>query len=145
MTPLLLRLLVQGVVLAHHSLRVPDGLDQVGQASAVLAGVAAGQRAGGWDLCAGGSGSFLERGQEGLDGLGGQILVVVVVNLDHGGVDASAEALDLDVGEEAVLGGVAGGDAEVLVDGLDNGVTAAAAELARGLWESQSLDSGDRK
>jgi hypothetical protein len=33
----------------------------------------------------------------------------------------------------------------VLVDGLDNGVTAAAAELARGLWESQSLDSGDRK
>jgi hypothetical protein len=53
--------------------------------------------------------------------------------LDHGGVDTGTKALNLDVGEEAVLGGVAGGNSEVLVDGLDDGVGAAAAELAGGL------------
>lgn len=110
---------------------------QVGETSAVLAGIASAQRARGRNLGGGtGAGSgrgLLQGSEEGLDGLGGQVLVVVVVDLDHRGVDAGAKALDLNVGEEAVLGGVAGGDAEVLVDGLDDGVATAAAKLARGL------------
>lgn len=69
-------------------------------------------------------------------GLGGEILVVVVIDLDHGGVDAGAEALDLEEGEEAVLGGLATLDAQVASDGLDDGVGAAAAELAGSLVRS---------
>lgn len=65
---LLLRLLVQRVVLAHHRLRVPHrGFLQVGQAIAVLASVTTAQWAGGWDLGAGGGGGVLKRSQEGLD------------------------------------------------------------------------------
>lgn len=138
-TPLLLRLLVQRVVLAHHCLGVPHGgILQVGQTSAVLASVTATQRSGGWDLGAGSGGGLLECGQKGLNGLGGQVLVVVIVDLDHGGVDTGTQALNLDVGKEPVLSSVAGGDAEVLVDSLDDGVAAAASELAGGLERSQS-------
>lgn len=126
---------VQGTILAHQQLGAPLWhLAEAGQTGAVLAGVAAGHWARLGELGAGGGG-FLERGEEGLDRLRGQVLVVVVVDLDHGGVDASTQALDLDVGEEAILGGVARGDAEVLVDGLDDRVGAAAAELAGGLGE----------
>lgn len=50
------------------------------------------------------------------DGLGCEVLVVVVVDLNHGGVDAGTQALDLDEGEESVLGGLALLDAEVLLD-----------------------------
>jgi hypothetical protein len=100
-------------------------------ASAVLARIAAAQRAGARDLLGGGAAcgrSTLLEGREELDGgLGGEVLVVVVVDLDHGGVDAGAEALDLDEGEEAIGGGLALLDAEVGLDGLDNGVRAAAA------------------
>lgn len=129
----MLGLTVQGTVLAHQQLGVPLWhLSEVGQTGAVLAGAASGQWARLGGLGAGGGG-FLERGEESLDRLRGQVLVVVVVDLDHGGVDASTQAFDLDVGEEAVLGGVAGGDTEVLVDGLDDRVGAAAAELAGGL------------
>lgn len=129
---------VQCIVLAHHHLRVPNRhVSQVGQTGAVLAGIAPAQRARGGDLGAGaGTGSgggVLEGCQDGLDGLRGQILVVVIVNLDHGGVDASAQAFDLNVCEEAILGGVAGGDSEVFGNGLDNSGTTAAAELAWGL------------
>lgn len=136
---LLRSLLIQRTILAHHHLGVPDRrLVQVGETSAVLAGIAAAQWAGSRDLGggtgAGGGSGLLQGSEESLDGLGGQVLVVVVVDLDHGGIDAGAQALDLNVGEEAVLSCVAGGDTEVLVDGLDDGITTAATELARGLW-----------
>lgn len=101
---------------------------------AVFTRVAAAEGPGGGDLDTRGGG-LGGGGLEGLEefdsGLGGQILVVVVVDLDHGGVDAGAEAFDLDEGEETVLGGLALLDAEVVGDGLDDGVGAAAAELAR--------------
>ena len=59
----------------------------------------------------------------------GQIFVVLVVDLDHGGVDAGAEALDFDEGEEAVGGCLALLNTELGLDSFDNGVGAAAAEL----------------
>lgn len=129
---------VQCTVLAHHDLGVPHGhIGQVGETGAVLTGVASAQRAGGGNLA--GGGGVLEGSQDGLDGLGGQVFVVVVVDLDHGGVDAGAEALDFDVCEETVLGGVAGGDSEVLGDGLDDGGTTTATKLAWGLCRGLEL------
>ena len=47
----------------------------------------------------------------------GKVLVVVVVDLDHGRVDAGAEALDLADGEELVVGHAANADAKVLLAG----------------------------
>ena len=47
----------------------------------------------------------------------GEVFVVVVVDLDHGGVDAGAEALDLADGEELVVGHAADADAKVLLAG----------------------------
>lgn len=82
-------------------------------------------------LASGSRGRLFQSGQKGLHGLGGEIFVVVVIDLDHGGVHAGAQTFDLDEGEEAVLGGVAGGDAEVLGDGVDDLRATAAAELAR--------------
>lgn len=116
---------------------------QVGQASTVLAGITSAQRTGSGNLGrgTGGSRGILERGEKALHGLGGQVLVVVIVDLDHGGVDASAEALDLNVGEKTVLGGVARGNAEVLVDCLHDGVTAAATELAGSLKEKTQISN----
>lgn len=138
---LLLRRGVQCIVLAHHGLRVPHNFCQVGQAGAVLAGIAPARGTRGGDLGGGagtGSGGSILKGcQDGLDGLWGQVLVVVVVDLDHGGVDASAQAFDFDVCEETILGSVAGGDSEVLGNGLDNGGTTAAAELAWGLMDCE--------
>lgn len=116
-------------------LRAPRLCCQVRQSCAILARLPSGEGAGNWGFggAADGGGGGLE-GVEQLDGgLGGEVLVVVVVDLDHGGVDAGAEALDFDEGEEAVLGGLALLDAEVVGDGLDDGVGAAAAELAGGL------------
>ena len=102
---------------------------QVRQAGAVLARVppAHGARLG---RLAHVGHALLEGGQQRLHGLGGQVLVVVVVDLHHGGVDAGAQALDLEEGEEAVGRGLALLDAQVLLDGLDDDVAAAAAELA---------------
>ena len=54
----------------------------------------------------------------------GEVLVVVVVDLDHGGVDAGAEALDLADGEELVVGHAADADAKVLLAGRHDLVTA---------------------
>lgn len=79
--------------------------------------------------------ALLERRQQRLGGLGRQVLVVVVVDLHHGSVDAGAETFYFDEGEEAVFGGFALLDAEVLFDGFDDGVAAAAAELAWCLGE----------
>lgn len=62
--------------------------------------------------------------------LGRQVLVVVIVDLDHGRVHACAQAFDLNECEQAVGGRLAGVDAEVVFDGFDNGVGAAAAKLA---------------
>lgn len=86
--------------------------------------------------------TLLERREQGLDGLGSQILVVLVVDLNHGRIDAGAEALDLDKCEEAVLGGLALLDAQVLLDRLDYGVTAAASELAGGLFRTRKKKKG---
>ena len=47
----------------------------------------------------------------------GEVLVVVVVDLDHGRVDAGAEALDLADGEELVVSHAADADAKVLLAG----------------------------
>ena len=67
------------------------------------------------------------------DGIGRQVLVVVVIDLDHRRVDARAQALDLREGEEPVRRRFPVRDAEVGFHGLFDGVGAAAAELARGL------------
>lgn len=98
--------------------------------SAVLACVPAAQRASLGHLDGGRAGrgsALLESLEELDDGLGGKVLVVVVVDLDHGSVDAGTEALDLDEGEETILGGLALLDAEVVLDGLDDDVGAASA------------------
>lgn len=67
---------------------------QIRQPRAVLAALAAteGSRSGHLDGLSGLSsgGRLLEGGKEGDDRLGGQVLVVVVVDLDHGSVDAGA-------------------------------------------------------
>ena len=47
----------------------------------------------------------------------GKVLVVVVVDLDHGRVDTGAEALDLADGEELVVGHAADADTKVLLAG----------------------------
>ena len=54
----------------------------------------------------------------------GEGLVVVVVDLDHGRVDAGAEALDLADGEELVVGHAADADAKVLLAGRHDLVAA---------------------
>ncbi len=54
-----------------------------------------------------------------------EILVVVVVDLDHGRVDACAQAFHLGEGEELVLGHFAHADLEVLLDGGQDFVRAA--------------------
>lgn len=101
-------------------------------ASTVFAALSLAQRAGGRDLdrfVRRGSG-VLERGEEGLGGFGGEVLVVVVVDLDHGGVDTGTETFDFDEGEQAVFGGVAGGNAQVFRNGFEDLGATAATELA---------------
>lgn len=68
-------------------------------------------------LC--GCGEGLEKG---LRLFGCQVLVEVVVDLDHGGVDAGAETFDFGEGEEAVFGCFAVVDAEVCFDGFQYAV-----------------------
>jgi hypothetical protein len=72
-----------------------------------------------------------ERLEEVLHGGGGEILIVVVVDLDHGGVDAGTEALDLENGEETVGSGLALLNSELLLNGLDDNIRSAASKLAR--------------
>lgn len=66
-------------------------------------------------------------------GFRGQVFVVVVVDLDHGGVDAGAEALDFGEGEEFVRRRLARVNAEVGADGFHDEVGTAATELAGSL------------
>ena len=54
----------------------------------------------------------------------GEVLVVVVVDLDHGRVDAGAEALDLADGEELVVSHATDADAKVLLAGRHDLVAA---------------------
>merc|ERR1719220_2717800 len=54
----------------------------------------------------------------------GEVLVVIVVDLDHGRVDAGAEALDLADGEELVVGHAADADAKVFLAGRHDLVAA---------------------
>lgn len=68
---------------------------------------------------------MLESIEQRLSGLVGQILVEVVVDLDHGGVCASTQALDFGHGEKAVLGGLAMVDAEGVLARLHDGVAVA--------------------
>lgn len=110
-------------------LNSPRLIQQVRLSSTVLACVSASEGAGLGNVDGGGIGSggaVLESLEKLNGGFGGQILVVVVVDLDHGGVDAGAEAFDLEEGEETVLGSLALLDAEVVGDGLDNRVGTAA-------------------
>lgn len=124
-------------VLPHHRLRVPLHGLQVGQTGAVLAGLSSAQRTGSRNLdhlsTVSSKCRLLQSSQERLGGLGREILIVIVVDLDHGGIDTGSKALNLDKGEEAVLSGVTRSDSEVLSDGLDDLVTAAATELAGSL------------
>ena len=53
-----------------------------------------------------------------------EVLVVVVVDLDHGRVNAGAEALDLADGEELVVSHAADADAKVLLAGRHDLVAA---------------------
>lgn len=65
-------------------------------------------------------------------GLWGEIFVEIVVDLNHRGVGASTEALDLDQGELLVLGGLTGLDAELVLKSLEDLCGATTAEHARG-------------
>lgn len=127
-------LLVQSPILSHHRSRVPHGLDQVGQSRAVLACISAAQRTRSRHLhrlaSLGGRGGLLEGGEQRLHRFGGKVLVVVVVDLDHGSVDAGTQAFDFDEGEETIFGGVSGGDTQVFRDRLDDLVATATTELA---------------
>ena len=53
-----------------------------------------------------------------------EIFVVVIVDLDHGRVDARSKALNLADGEELVVGHVAGSNAKVLLARSHDLVTA---------------------
>lgn len=79
----------------------------------------------------GSSGPGPKRLEEVLHGGGGEILVVVVVDLNHGGVHAGTEALDLENGEETVGSGLALLNSELLLNSLDDNIRSTASKLAR--------------
>jgi hypothetical protein len=85
-------------------LHAPRLRQQIRLSLAVLACVAAGKRPGSRNL--GSLSSGVSAGLKSLEKLdnrfGSKIFVVVVVDLNHGGIDTGAEALDLDKGEQAV-------------------------------------------
>lgn len=91
-----------------------------------ITGKAGGESAGASCLC-----GLAECAQQRLCRLGCQVLVVVVVDLDHGGVGARAQTFDFGKGEEAVLCGFAVVDAEVFLNGGHDAVRAS--QLAGGL------------
>lgn len=124
---------IQSTIRPHHRLRVPHRrVLQIRDTSTVFAALSLAHRTGGGDLhrLARGRGRFLECCEEGLHRLGGEVLVVVVVDLDHGGIDTGTQTLNFDKGEEAVFRRVAGGDTQVLRDGVDDLGATAATELA---------------
>lgn len=82
------------------------------------------------------------QGFEQLDGgFGGEVFVVVIVNLHHGRVDACAKAFHFREGEEFVGRGLPGVDAKVVGDGLHDGIGTAATELARSLMKKREHTS----
>lgn len=91
---------------------------QIRQTSAVLARLSAAERARWWHLdrlagfCS--KSGLLQSLQERDDRLRSQVLIVVVVDLHHGGIDASTKAFDLDKSEQIVLRRVSRGDAKVV-------------------------------
>lgn len=64
----------------------------------------------------------LQRIEELYDSLRSEILVVVVVDLDHWRVDTGSQALDLAKSEHTVRGSVSRLDLEVVLDRLHDGV-----------------------
>jgi hypothetical protein len=76
-------------------------------------------------LRAGCFGSVLQRLEQRNGAVVRQVLVVVIVDLDHGCVGAGAEALDFGHSEEAVFGRLAVVDAERVFAGLHDGVAVA--------------------
>ena len=120
-----------------RGLDAPGLVLEVGLTGTILAGLAAAERAGAGNLDGlgvGAGGGLLEGGEQLLGGLGGQVLVVVVVDLDHGGVDAGAQALHLDEGEEPVRRRLPLLDPQLLLHRAYDLVAAAASELARCLF-----------
>jgi hypothetical protein len=88
-------------------------------------------------VCASRFRSVLQCIQEGDGRFVGQVFVVVVVDLNHGGVRARAEALDFGHGEKAVLGSLAVVDAQSVFASFHDSV--AVAEHAWGLLQSAVL------
>lgn len=79
------------------------------------------------DCCLlGGRGSVVRRGSERVEQLmrrlGRQVLVVVIVELQHRRVHTRAQTFDLGEAEELVRRRPAGMDAQVLLDGLHDAV-----------------------
>lgn len=128
-----LLLSVQSTIRSHHGLRVPHRrVLQIRETTTVFAALSLAQRAGSRDLdrLVRRDSRVLKRGEEGLGGFGGEVLVVVVVDLDHGGVDTGTKTFDFDEGKQAVFGGVAGGDTQVFRNGFEDLGATAATELA---------------
>lgn len=87
-------------------------------------------RSGHLDVLASGCGGLLQGREKGLDRLGCEIFVVVVVDLNHGGIDTGTQALDLNESEKAIFCCVSGLDAQVLFDSFEDLGATAATELA---------------
>ncbi len=74
--------------------------------------------------------TVLQRLQQRDRRLGRQILIVIVIDLHHRRIDTGAQTLDLHEREQPVLGRLSGVDVEIVLDGLDDGVAATAAQHA---------------
>jgi len=90
-------------------------------------------KTGSLSTCAGLLCSFPKSLEQRFCRLGSQILVVVVVDLDHRGVGACAQTFDFGKGEKLVLGSLAVVNLELLLDSLHN--TIRSSELAGSLLE----------
>ena len=77
---------------------------------------------------------MLDRGKQALDRLRSQVLVVLVIDLDHGRIDTGTQTFDFNVCKQTILGGVAWRNAQMFRDGLDDRIATAASELARCLY-----------
>mmetsp|Transcript_4355 Transcript_4355/g.9406 ORF Transcript_4355/g.9406 Transcript_4355/m.9406 type:complete len:277 (-) Transcript_4355:95-925(-) len=139
-------------ILAHELLNAREGLLQRGLSERAFTTELAvhGETA---PLCHG-RGLVLFAGLQELNsGLRGEHFIKVIVDLNHGGVDAGTEALHLKEGKLAVLGGLTVLDTKVIRDGLldltstaghARGGTAKLNEvLANGLTVEHSVESGN--
>ena len=73
-------------------------------------------------------------------GLGSQVFVVMISDLDHGRVDAGAKALYFGEGEEAIGGGFSGVDAKMALDGAEDR-RAVSEHAGRGCAELQMIST----